>query len=34
METKIAWSGFAGRKWKEDVDVRDFIQKNYAAVRR
>ena len=29
METKIAWSGFAGRKWKEDVDVRDFIQKNY-----
>ena len=29
METKTAWSGFAGRKWKEDVDVRDFIQKNY-----
>ena len=27
--TKTAWSGFAGRKWKEDVDVRDFIQKNY-----
>ena len=29
METKTAWSGFAGRKWKEDVDVRYFIQKNY-----
>ena len=29
MEIKTAWSGFAGRKWKEDVDVRDFIQKNY-----
>ena len=29
METKTAWSGFAGRKWKEDVDIRDFIQKNY-----
>lgn len=29
METKTAWSGFDGRKWKEDVDVRDFIQKNY-----
>ena len=25
-----AWSGFKGRKWKEDVDVRDFIQHNYA----
>lgn len=24
-----AWNGFQGRKWKEDVDVRDFIQKNY-----
>ena len=29
METKTAWSGFAGRKWKEDVDVRVFIQQNY-----
>ena len=27
----VAWSGFQGRKWKEDVDVRDFIQKNYKA---
>ena len=23
------WAGFAGRKWKEDCDVRDFIQNNY-----
>ena len=29
METKTAWSGFAGRNWKEDVDVRVFIQQNY-----
>ncbi len=26
-----AWQGFIGRKWKEDVDVRDFIQNNYTA---
>ena len=23
------WSGFEGRRWKEGVDVRDFIQNNY-----
>ncbi len=23
------WEGFSGRKWKEGVDVRDFIQNNY-----
>ena len=23
------WAGFAGRKWKKSVDVRDFIQENY-----
>jgi len=23
------WQGFLGRKWKEGVDVRDFIQNNY-----
>lgn len=23
------WSGFEGRIWKEEVNVRDFIQKNY-----
>ncbi|MGN0482816.1 MAG: formate C-acetyltransferase [Lachnospiraceae bacterium] len=23
------WNGFEGRKWKEGVDVRDFIQNNY-----
>lgn len=25
-----AWSGFQGRKWQEDIDVRDFVQRNYA----
>ncbi len=24
-----AWRGFKGRQWKEDIDVRDFIQHNY-----
>ena len=24
-----AWNGFNGVKWKETIDVRDFIQKNY-----
>ena len=24
-----AWRGFKGRVWKEDVNVRDFIQSNY-----
>ena len=24
-----AWAGFKGRIWKEDVNVRDFIQHNY-----
>ncbi len=24
-----AWNGFAGDEWKTDVNVRDFIQKNY-----
>ena len=23
------WEGFSGKLWKEGVDVRDFIQKNY-----
>ena len=23
------WEGFAGRKWKQQIDVRDFIQNNY-----
>ena len=23
------WEGFSGRLWKEGIDVRDFIQKNY-----
>ena len=24
-----AWEGFEGRLWKLEVNVRDFIQKNY-----
>ena len=23
------WKGFAGRLWKEEINVRDFIQNNY-----
>jgi len=23
------WNGFEGRLWKEEINVRDFIQKNY-----
>ena len=23
------WEGFEGRIWKEEVNVRDFIQRNY-----
>ena len=25
----VQWEGFQGRIWKEEVNVRDFIQKNY-----
>ena len=25
----MAWRGFKGEKWTDDVDVREFIQKNY-----
>ena len=25
----LAWDGFAGHKWKDEVDVREFIQNNY-----
>ena len=28
MEKK-AWQGFAKGKWCEEIDVRDFIQRNY-----
>ena len=27
--TKIQWAGFKGRLWKEEINVRDFIQNNY-----
>ena len=23
------WTNFAGGKWESDIDIRDFIQKNY-----
>ena len=23
------WEGFQGRLWKEEINTRDFIQKNY-----
>ena len=23
------WNGFKGTKWKQEINVRDFIQKNY-----
>ena len=26
------WEGFEGRIWKEEVNVRDFIQKNYLSL--
>lgn len=29
MTTNAAWRGFKGTHWTEDVNVRDFIQKNY-----
>ncbi|MBE5928779.1 MAG: formate C-acetyltransferase [Lachnospiraceae bacterium] len=29
MIKKDQWNGFRGRKWTEEVDVRDFIQNNY-----
>ncbi|MBR0100574.1 MAG: formate acetyltransferase, partial [Treponema sp.] len=29
MAEQEAWKGFYGRLWKEEVNVRDFIQENY-----
>ena len=29
MLQKEQWNGFEGRLWKEEINVRDFIQKNY-----
>ena len=31
MKNFEQWNGFKGRLWKEEVNVRDFIQKNYTA---
>ncbi len=29
MSERDAWRGFQGRKWKMEIDVRDFINKNF-----
>ena len=29
MQEFSQWDGFEGRRWKEGVNVRDFIQNNY-----
>ncbi len=29
MAEQEAWRGFSGRLWKEEINVRDFIQENY-----
>ena len=29
MNNYQEWDGFEGRIWKDEVNVRDFIQKNY-----
>ncbi|MDO4620177.1 MAG: formate C-acetyltransferase [Lachnospiraceae bacterium] len=29
MITKEQWGGFSGRLWREEINVRDFIQNNY-----
>ena len=29
MKNFEQWGGFEGRIWKEEINVRDFIQKNY-----
>ncbi len=29
MTVKEQWKGFEGRLWKEEINVRDFVQKNY-----
>ena len=29
MVQKEQWKGFEGRLWREEVNTRDFIQKNY-----
>ena len=31
MENDKAWHSFEGRMWKQEINVRDFIQKNYHA---
>ncbi|MGN0468733.1 MAG: formate acetyltransferase, partial [Acutalibacteraceae bacterium] len=29
MQQQEQWQGFKGRLWKEEINLRDFIQNNY-----
>ena len=29
FDSNGAWDGFCGEIWQEEINVRDFIQKNY-----
>ena len=29
FDSQGAWDGFRGEMWQEEINVRDFIQKNY-----
>ena len=29
FDSNGAWDGFRGEIWQEEINVRDFIQKNY-----
>ena len=31
MQLRDEWSGFKGGHWVDDINVRDFIQRNYTA---
>ena len=33
MLKKEQWNGFKGRLWKEEINVRDFIQNNYSTLK-
>ena len=28
-EQKLAWRGFKGRLWQEEINIRDFIMENF-----
>src|SRR5699024_2034521 len=29
VDVKDAWEGFRGKEWKEEIDIREFIQDNF-----